>query len=335
MVSLQFCGISWKSGDLELEVDLSLRDGLLVAITGPNGSGKKALLEIAGGLREPQHGEIVYSGRLEIALRSFDSVDTEQICQSINHALSPRPDVLLIGPGFALVDPVYQANTLVAIGTARRSGTLTLLISHDFTLALQHCDEVLLMDRGRIIDHGDPQIVLEGYRAKIDESRGAESRPPPVDSSSRYGDGRAEIMELQIIDSSRKPVGLIRTGEAISVRVRVRYLKAVTDPVIGMLIRSRIGVNVYGTNTELENLSIGSCAAGDEIELHFHFNANLCAQDYTLTVASHDPNGIAHEWLEDAIAFTISDTRYTAGVADLRAQVDIKRLNQTEETHDA
>ena len=109
--------------------------------------------------------------------------------------------------------------------------------------------------------------------------------------------------------------------------MRVRYLESVSDPVIGILIRSRVGVNVYGTNTELENAALGPRAAGDEIELDFRFNAALCAQDYTLTAASHDPDGTAHEWLEDAIAFTVTDTRYTAGVADLKARVDVKRVS--------
>ena len=28
-----------------------------------------------------------------------------------------------------------------------------------------------------------------------------------------------------------------------------------------------------------------------------------------------------HDWLEDAVAFAVTDSRYTAGVANLRAQV--------------
>jgi len=38
-------------------------------------------------------------------------------------------------------------------------------------------------------------------------------------------------------------------------------------------------------------------------------------------VASHDPDGVWHEWLEDAVAFLVTDGRYTAGVANLRARV--------------
>jgi lipopolysaccharide transport system ATP-binding protein len=46
----------------------------------------------------------------------------------------------------------------------------------------------------------------------------------------------------------------------------------------------------------------------------------LCPQEYTITVASHDPDGVWHEWLEDAVAFLVTDSRYTAGVANLRAK---------------
>ena len=59
------------------------------------------------------------------------------------------------------------------------------------------------------------------------------------------------------------------------------------------------------------------------LELTFAFRCELCPQEYTLTVASHDPDGVWHDWLEDAVAFAVSDGRYTAGVANLRAQVSL------------
>ena len=289
--------------------------------------GKRPCLKIAAGLRQPESGDVVCSGSLEIARSSLVSAEPLQIRRSIDDALARRPDVLLIGASFALSDPDYQARTLSAIDAARRRGMLTILISHDLALPPRHCDEVVLMEAGRVVDRGDPRIVLDGYRDRIESRRHTLSGPSTLEPSSRHGDGRAEIADIQMIDSRRNAVGLVRNGEAVSARVRVRYLESVSDPVIGILIRSRVGVNVYGTNTELENAVIGPCVAGDEIELDFRFNADLCAQDYTLTVASHDPDGTAHEWLEDAIAFTVTDTRYTAGVADLKARVDVKRVS--------
>jgi hypothetical protein len=116
-----------------------------------------------------------------------------------------------------------------------------------------------------------------------------------------------------------------RSGELAQVKITVRFRDAVADPVVGMMIRTRIGLNVYGTNTELEKLKLGPCAAGETVEISFAFRCELCPQEYTLTVASHDPDGVWHDWLEDALAFSVSDTRYTAGVANLRATATVKR----------
>ena len=69
-------------------------------------------------------------------------------------------------------------------------------------------------------------------------------------------------------------------------------------------------------------------ALGDALRLNFGFRCDLCPQVYTLTVASHDPNGVWHDWLEDAVSFSVTDPRPTAGVANLRAQVSIERLPQ-------
>ncbi len=327
---LDLRGIQCRIGNLALDIDLRLRAGILVALVGPNGSGKTALLEIAAGLRQPDSGEVISPGSLAIARSSLDSVDPSQIRRSIDDALARGPDVLLIGASFALCDPDYQARTLSAFDAARRRGMLTVLISHDLALPTRYCDEVVLMEAGRLVDRGDPRIVLDGYRDRMLSRRRIASGPSTIEPSSRHGDGRAEILDIRMIDSAGNAVTLVQNGEAISARVRVRYLAKVADPVIGILIRSRVGVSVYGTNTELENAAIGPCAAGDEIELDFRFKAALCAEDYTLTAASHDPDGTAHEWLDDAIAFTVTDTRHTAGVADLKAQVDVKRVARGE-----
>jgi lipopolysaccharide transport system ATP-binding protein len=107
----------------------------------------------------------------------------------------------------------------------------------------------------------------------------------------------------------------------VAIRVTVRYKNEVAEPVIGVLIRTRIGLNVYGTNTELEQLHPGPVLAGDTLRVTYRFRCELCPGDYTVTAASHDPDGLWHDWQEDAVAFAVSDSRYTAGVANLRAEV--------------
>jgi len=47
-------------------------------------------------------------------------------------------------------------------------------------------------------------------------------------------------------------------------------------------------------------------------------------QEYAITAASHDPDGVWHDWMEDAVAFSVADDRYTAGVANLRAEAEFE-----------
>ena len=142
-----------------------------------------------------------------------------------------------------------------------------------------------------------------------------------VAPSLRRGDGRAEIIEFTSLNSAGQPSAVWSSGERVALKVKVRFHAAVLSPVVGIMIRTRIGFEVYGTNTELEKLSLGPCKAGEEKTVTFDFACDLCPQYYTVTAASHDPDGVWHDWMEDAIAVTVIDDRYTAGVANLRARV--------------
>ena len=145
----------------------------------------------------------------------------------------------------------------------------------------------------------------------------------PLLPAMRRGDGRAEILSLETLGADGNPTAVWQSGEDAAVRVTVRYHDAVEEPVIGIMIRTRIGLEVYGTNTELEKVSTGSCAAGARMQIEFAFRCDLCPGEFTITAASHDADGTAHDWVDDAIAVAVADARYTAGVANLRAKVKI------------
>ena len=46
---------------------------------------------------------------------------------------------------------------------------------------------------------------------------------------------------------------------------------------------------------------------------------------YEVRLLARGPDGVWHDWMEDAVAFQVADTRYTAGVANLRAKITYSR----------
>jgi lipopolysaccharide transport system ATP-binding protein len=218
-----------------------------------------------------------------------------------------------------------RARAVAGIDRLRSAGTTVIIVSHELDLLQSLCDEVWWLDAGSLAQRGDPREVLDAYRESIAEKVRAwgATLKSPLRPAMRRGDGRAEILSLETLDGEGNPTAVWRSGENAAVRVTVRYHDRVQEPVIGIMIRTRVGLEVYGTNTELEKVSTGDCAAGERLRIEFGFRCDLCPGEYTVTAASHDADGTTHDWMDDAVAFAVADSRYTAGVANLRAKVKI------------
>ena len=52
----------------------------------------------------------------------------------------------------------------------------------------------------------------------------------------------------------------LQPGEPVTIRVRARAEKDLEDPVVGVLIRNRLGIDVFGTNTRIEGVDLGRVA---------------------------------------------------------------------------
>jgi energy-coupling factor transporter ATP-binding protein EcfA2 len=297
------------------QVTVSAPDGALIGVIGEEASGVHQLLRLATGLESPLSGEV----RFDKAARYLGPLDTLQLAPVSTLALDHT---------MACADALVRARALTGIDRLRRTGATILLASHDLDLLHQVADEIWWLNDGRLAAKGDPREVTARYQQHIAAKQRAwgEQVSSPLAASLRRGDGRAEILAIETIGANGHPTLVVQSGEAMSVRITVRFREAVENPVVGMMIRTRIGSEVYGTNTELERYPFGPMPAGQTIRITFRFACQLCPQEYTITAASHDANGVWHDWMEDALAFSVADNRYTAGVANLRAEVVAERL---------
>jgi hypothetical protein len=298
-----------------VEFDAAAPDGVVIGILGENGSGKSRLLRLAAGVEMPQSGRVEASGCGRL-LGPADALEVDAL------DLAGR-GVLAIDNTFAGHDLFVRERAAIGIGQLRRRGASTLLVSHDEELLRRLADEIWWLKSGRLAGRGDPDEILRAYRRETSRKVRAwgETLGPKIAPTVRRGDGRAEVVGIETIGEEGRPTMIWRSGELAVVKVTVRFQNDVADPVVGIMIRTRIGLNVYGTNTELEKVKLGPVKAGQTVVVQFAFRCELCPEEYTLTVASHDPDGVWHDWLEDAIAFAVTDERYTAGVANLRATV--------------
>jgi len=235
----------------------------------------------------------------------------------IAEVLATVPEGVWTCPNLSALDTPARLAWLAEAEARRRAGGKVLAGSGDPEIFRNLADEVWWLEDGKLRERGDPGRLITDYL------RSVYPREVALAPAMRRGDGRAAIEALEVLNSTDELASFVSSGERMAIRVRVRFEADVSDPVVGIMIRTRIGFEVYGTNTELEKLAVGPVRSGETRTVTFRFDCQLCPQSYTITAASHDPDGVWHEWLEDAISFTVSDTRYTAGVANLRAQAEL------------
>jgi ABC-type polysaccharide/polyol phosphate transport system ATPase subunit len=253
-------------------------------------------------------------------------------------AIHVDPDILVVDEALAVGDALFSNRCVQKFQELKARGVTVVLVSHDLGLVKLLSDRALLLYQGQALAEGDPNDVINKYigmvldRQKSAEEVVAASAAPAAAETSdaleysfRHGDRRAEVVRAELLNEQGQRTSVVRSGEAVKVRVLARFAEDHEAPMVGMMIRTRIGMDVFGTNTKLEELSLGPVKAGELLEVTFAFHCWLAPQEYTITVATQSLDGSSHDWLDDALTFQVVDDRYTSGVANLHARVTAQR----------
>lgn len=246
-------------------------------------------------------------------------------------AIHVDPAILIIDEALAVGDAVFASRCVRKFEELKSKGVTVLFVSHDLGLVKRLADRAVLMLNGEVDSEGRPNEIVNRYVGLVHEWQGREieggggggatAGPAKDEPKLGHGDGGSRIETVQILDGEGQRTGAIASGSPVSIRVRARFLRPVEDPIVGILIRNRLGIDVFGTNTRVEGRRLGKFAAGDTLEIDFAFDCLLSQQDYTLTAAVQNPDGSSQDWRDDIGSFSVTDTRATAGLASFPTRV--------------
>ena len=237
-------------------------------------------------------------------------------------AIHVEPEVLIVDEALAVGDAVFANRCVRKFEELRERKVTVLFVSHDMGLVKQLSNRAILLLHGRIAAEGTANDVINRYIGLVLEKQASQvQKDGRLRASHRHGDGSSEVVSIEILNARGERVESMASGEPITIRVRSRFHAPISDPMVGILIRTRIGMEVYGTNTRVEQKHLGDLRPGDELEVDFRLDCWLIPQPYTLTVATQNPDGTSHDWLDDVVAFEVVDRRGLAGVANLRAGI--------------
>ena len=80
---------------------------------------------------------------------------------ALARALAMKPEVLLLDEPTSALDPELVGEVEKSIANAAKTGQTMVLVSHDMSFVAQVADKVLFLDKGRIIETGTPEEIMQ------------------------------------------------------------------------------------------------------------------------------------------------------------------------------
>ena len=80
---------------------------------------------------------------------------------ALARALAMKPEVLLLDEPTSALDPELVGEVEKSIANAAKSGQTMVLVSHDMSFVAQVADKVLFLDKGRIIESGTSEEIMQ------------------------------------------------------------------------------------------------------------------------------------------------------------------------------
>jgi lipopolysaccharide transport system ATP-binding protein len=266
-------------------------------------------------------------------------------------------DVLVIDEALAVGDAFFTQKCMRFLRAFMERGTV-LFVSHDTNAVVNLCKRVVWLDKGVVRAIGPAKDVCDSYlEAFYDEQHrsagkqhGTEERQVAIRTvvegsardqradvingstlrnelelfefrpdAKRFGLHGAIVEHVSINDETGSPLRWVVGGEVVSVQISTKALQALERPIIGFIVRDRLGQNLFGDNTFITTLNKPfAVEAGEIFTTRFVFRMPvLPVGNYSMTVAIADGSQgdhVVHQWLHDAVMFKSHSTSVSTGL---------------------
>jgi lipopolysaccharide transport system ATP-binding protein len=270
------------------------------------------------------------------------------------------PDILIVDEALAVGDAKFQAKCFERLRQLKEKGTTILLVTHSTEQIVTHCSRAILLEAGQVVESGEPRHVVNRFmdilfgkekRVGLETQKKTEvldqgdptnqnfplSKEEDVFNTRigynpheyRWGDGAANILDYSITVGNEHYPAYVHTGDTAMLRLSIKFLRNIVRPILGVTLKTKEGITVYGVNTETLKVKDfqQEGVMGSVVEVSAGFVFNLAPGDYFISigVASRDgENIIPHDRRYDAIHVQVKSDSTFFGLANLRMKLNLQ-----------
>jgi lipopolysaccharide transport system ATP-binding protein len=270
-------------------------------------------------------------------------------------SINVEPDILIIDEALAVGDVKFQAKCFRKFEELKAKNKTILFVTHSTDQIVRHCSSAILLNRGQILQQGEPRSVVNRYldlmfgsqREEIEEEIISEPQQQSISTNNlnkeiaekladhftdrqgynkneyRWGNSGAEITDYLICSEGRTDVNQLTSNTPIDIYLRVKFNQNVRSPIYGLMIKSPDGVLIYGNNSRDcdGRHEFISQQKGDIQIVKFSLAPNLAQGDYFISLGVAEENEgivVPLDRRYDSIHLTYSNIGNAAGLVDMK-----------------
>lgn len=154
---------------------------------------------------------------IDLALKHYSSGMHLRLAFSV--ASNLNPEVLLADEVLAVGDLRFQERCIRRVEETRRTGTTTLLVSHDLATVSRLCTRAIWLDHGQIVRAGPTEEVVREYQHSVLNVDASSE----VDTQSGIQQNKwVELLDVVLLSEKGTPIGAVRQAEDSIIRFTVR-----------------------------------------------------------------------------------------------------------------
>ena len=276
-------------------------------------------------------------------------------------AINVEPEILIVDEALSVGDVFFQAKCYRRMEEIRKTGTTILMVTHDMGSVIKYCDKVILLNKGEFLAEGPAGEMVDLYKKilagrmddleadlakRLDsnfsdmmelnndinkthakEYHGLMKEKISINpNKTEYGDGRAAIYDLGLLDSKGELTNLLLKGEEFTIREKIRFNANIESPIFTFTIKDKKGTELSGTNTMFEGVPVKPVKPGDEAVVEFKQKMTLQGGEYLLSMSCTGfENGthVVYHRLYDVTFITVISNKNTVGVYDMESKVNL------------
>ncbi len=261
-------------------------------------------------------------------------------------------DILIIDEALAVGDAIFTQKCMRFIRSFQKNGTL-LFVSHDMGSVLNLCKSAVWLEGGRVRQIAASKKIADAYLKytlqEVYEDEAYLNEIESIDSSDEtdvesmdevhdeetqlsvinnlfkatgWATGAAEIINVSLERVASGGAAAFAGGEKVRMTVRAKAHEALDKPILGFIVKDRLGQDLFGENTlpYTDNIDV-KVSAGEEFYAQFVFNLPMLPNGQYIVVASV-ANGdlydnIQHHYLHDALIINVSSNKTRWGLVGI------------------